>query len=201
MINIFKRRTEIMQMYISGIAVALLMVLIGSRALLMRKKGIRVIVFGRTDKSDYLVLPVVLLLIDSVFSQVFGLPMWNFLVIPFWYANAPGWVGLALCAIALVGIAVGLISFKDSFRVGIDESKPDVLITTGLFALSRNPLYVCFALFFFGMFLVHRNVLITFAVILFPLAIHRQILREEVFLKKHYGDEYENYCKKVRRYL
>jgi len=190
-----------MQMYISGVAFALLIVLIGSRALLMHRKGIRAIVFGRTDKSDFLLLPVMVLLFYSVFSQIFGLPMWSFLVSPFWHTAAPGWVGLALCAIALVGIAVGLISFKDSFRVGIDESKPDALITTGIFAVSRNPLYICFSLFFLGMFLVHRNILISFAVILFPLAIHRQILREEEFLKKHYGDEYEEYCKKVRRYL
>jgi protein-S-isoprenylcysteine O-methyltransferase Ste14 len=98
-------------------------------------------------------------------------------------------------------ISFSLKSFKDSFRVGIDESKPDKLITDGIFSISRNPLYVCFFLFFIGMFLIYRNALITAAIILFPLAIHRQILREESFLKMYYGNEYEEYCKKVRRYI
>ena len=30
---------------------------------------------------------------------------------------------------------------------------------------------------------------------------HRQILREEAFLKKQYGGEYAAYCAKVRRYI
>ena len=33
------------------------------------------------------------------------------------------------------------------------------------------------------------------------LAVHRQILREEIFLRAHYGAEHKAYCRKVRRYL
>jgi len=42
---------------------------------------------------------------------------------------------------------------------------------------------------------------IAVGIILFALAIHRQILREEKFLLAHYGEEYKNYRKKVRRYI
>ena len=31
--------------------------------------------------------------------------------------------------------------------------------------------------------------------------IHRQVLREEAFLRQHYGDEYAAYCRRVRRYV
>ena len=190
-----------MQEIISSILLTLLIIILMSRAALMRRKGIKAIVFGKTDKSDFLLLPVVLFLIYSVIAGLFNLPMWQPLVMPFWDTTIPGWVGLVICTFALVVIAFSLKSFKDSFRVGIDESKPDKLITDGIFAISRNPLYVCFFLFFIGMFLIYRNALITAAVILFPLAIHRQILREESFLKNHYGNEYKEYCKKVRRYI
>jgi len=190
-----------MQIYMSYLAFATLAVLIGGRALIMHKNGIRAIVFGRTDKSDFMLLPVVLFFVYSIVSQIVGLPMWKPLVRPFWEVAAPGWIGLALCTAAVAGIAAGLKSFKDSFRVGIDENKPDVLITAGLFSVSRNPMYLCFLIFFFGMFLVHRNMLMLFAIILFPIAIHRQILREEKFLESHYGEEYVEYRKRVRRYL
>jgi protein-S-isoprenylcysteine O-methyltransferase Ste14 len=30
---------------------------------------------------------------------------------------------------------------------------------------------------------------------------HRQVLREEEYLRMHYGPEYSEYCKRVRRYL
>jgi protein-S-isoprenylcysteine O-methyltransferase Ste14 len=29
----------------------------------------------------------------------------------------------------------------------------------------------------------------------------RQVLREEEYLKKRYGEEYTDYCRRVRRYL
>jgi protein-S-isoprenylcysteine O-methyltransferase Ste14 len=34
------------------------------------------------------------------------------------------------------------MSFGTSFRVGIDVEHPDKLVTTGIFAVSRNPIYV-----------------------------------------------------------
>ena len=171
------------------------------RAAIMRKKGIKALVFGATDKSDFILVPMVLAIAYTVLAKTFGLPMWEPLIKPFWETVIPGWVGLALCVLAIVGFALTLASFGDSFRVGIDEENPDKLVTTGMFSISRNPIYVCFLMFFTGLFLIHRNIVIITAVILFALAIHRQVLREEKFLKSHYGEEYAAYCGKVRRYL
>ena len=167
----------------------------------MRKRGIRVIVFGRTDKSDFLLVPLVLVIAYSTLANTLGLPIWFVLIRPFWNSVISGWVGLILNLVSIVGFALTLASFGDSFRVGIDEEKPDKLITLGMFAISRNPIYVCFLLFFTGLFLVHRNIVIAVAIVLFALAIHRQVIREEEFLASHYGEEYEEYRTKVRRYL
>ena len=171
------------------------------RAAIMRKKGIKALVFGATDKSDFILVPMVLAIAYTVLAKTFGLPMWEPLIKPFWENIIPGWIGLALCGLAIIGFALTLASFGDSFRVGIDEENPDKLVTGGMFSISRNPIYVCFLMFFTGLFLIHRNIVIITAVILFALAIHRQVLREEKFLKSHYGAEYEAYCKRVRRYL
>jgi protein-S-isoprenylcysteine O-methyltransferase Ste14 len=85
--------------------------------------------------------------------------------------------------------------------VGIDTDHPDKLITTGVFAFSRNPIYVAFALILLGQFLIFSNwILLVYlgaAIWLF----HRQVLREEDFLKRHYGQEYLEYCNRVRRYV
>jgi len=66
--------------------------------------------------------------------------MWSVLIRPFWDTNAPGWAGLVLCFIAIIGFAFTLVSFGDSFRVGIDVNKPEELVTSGMFAISRNPI-------------------------------------------------------------
>ena len=171
------------------------------RAAVMRKRGIKVIVFGQTDKSDFLLVPIVLAIAYTVLARTFELPVLPVLILPFWASVAPGWIGLALCMAAIAGFGATLISFGDSFRVGIDIEKPDKLVTGGMFAISRNPVYICFILFFIGLFLVHRNIVIAMAVVLFAFAIHRQVLREEKFLKDHYDAEYTAYAKKVRRYL
>jgi protein-S-isoprenylcysteine O-methyltransferase Ste14 len=96
---------------------------------------------------------------------------------------------------------LSLVSFGRSFRVGIDVDQPDKLVTTGIFAISRNPIYVGFALVLVGQFLVFPNwiplVYLAAGVLLF----HRQVLREESFMRQHYDQEYAEYCRRVRRYL
>ena len=179
----------------------LFVILVQARAAMLRRKGIKAIVFGATDKSDFLLVPMVLAIAYTVLANTFGFPMWSILIRPFWNSLTPGWAGLLLCVVANIGFVLTLISFGDSFRVGIDENKPDRLITSGAFSISRNPIYVCFLMFFTGLFLIHRNIVIASATILFALAIHRQVLREERFLSSYYGAEYNEYRKKVRRYL
>ena len=180
---------------------ALFVIMVLVRAAILRKQGIRVIVFGQTDKSDFILVPLVLAIAYTVLAKLFALPIPNALIHPFWISIIPGWLGLAICIAALIGFTFTLVSFGNSFRVGIDEDKPDKLITSGMFAFSRNPIYVCFLMFFKGLFLIHCNIVIAVAVVLFALAIHRQILREEKFLTKHYGSDYTDYRNKVRRYF
>jgi protein-S-isoprenylcysteine O-methyltransferase Ste14 len=188
--------------YILSIAVfALFIGIVIVRSAMMRKRGIRAIVFGQTDKTDFILVPLVLSIAYTALANTFGLPIWSGFICPFWSSIVPGWFGLAMCAVAIVGFALTIISFGNSFRVGIDVNTQDKLITGGMFAISRNPIYVCFLLFFIGLFLIHRNIVIAVALVLFALAIHRQVMREEKFLKSHYGGEYEKYHQKVRRYL
>jgi len=189
------------QQKISVVLFAVFVVLVAGRAAILRRRGIKAIVFGATDKSDFVLVPFVIAIIYTVCSGAFDLPMWKPLIRPFWVTQTPGIIGIILCGAAVVGMAATLVSFGNSFRVGIDEQKADKLVTTGMFALSRNPIYVCFDVFFFGQFLIHKNIIIAIAVAGFALAIHRQVLREEKFLSSHYGLEYEEYRNKVRRYL
>jgi len=84
-----------MQEILSGILLALLIIMLMGRAVIMQKKGIKAIVFGKTDKSDFLLLPVVLFLVYSVIAGLFNLPMWQPLVLPFWNTIIPGY--LACC--------------------------------------------------------------------------------------------------------
>jgi protein-S-isoprenylcysteine O-methyltransferase Ste14 len=176
-------------------------ILVLTRAAILRQHRVRVIVFGQTDKYVYLFILSTVLIACAAAASTFGVLIWSSLIHPFWTSQAPGWIGLLLCFISTIGFLLTLISFGNSFRVGIDGNAPGKLITTGMFAISRNPVYVCMMILFAGLFLIHNNIAVTAAILLFVPVLHRQILREERFLASHYGDEYSEYLKKTRRYL
>ena len=169
---------------------------------MLKRRGIQAFVFGKTHKSDFLLLPVMLLLVYTAVASALSLPFPKVLIQPLFENIVLSWTGIFVNVIGLVGFAFSLKAFGTSFRVGIDEERPDKLITNGMFAVSRNPIYVSFFFFFSGLALMHLNIAsIVMLLCFFAPAMHRQVLREEEFMKKHYGDQYTKYCEKVRRYL
>jgi protein-S-isoprenylcysteine O-methyltransferase Ste14 len=103
----------------------------------------------------------------------------------------------------LVGFALfvwALASFGASWRVGIDKQSPGALVTTGVFAFSRNPIFVFVDLYFIGTFLLNGTVIFLMAAVLVVVGLHCQILQEEQFLGAQYGQSYRDYCASVPRY-
>ena len=99
------------------------------------------------------------------------------------------WAGVALCTAGLALFLAALVSFGNSFRVGIDADRPDRLVTSGIFGVTRNPIYVAFALMLVGQFLIFPHwLLLVYATVGFWL-FHRQVRREEDFLQSHYGED------------
>ena len=180
---------------------AIFEILVFVRTAILRKHGIRVMVFGQNDKTVYLFIFSIGIIAYVASANTFGLPIWRTVARPFWTSQAPGWVGLFLCVVSIIGFLLTLASFGNSFRVGIDGNKPGELKTSGMFAISRNPVYMCLMILFVGLFLIHNNIAITAAILLFMSVLHRQIQKEEQFLAEHYGVEFEEYCKKTRRYF
>ena len=170
-----------------------------TRVFIMKTKGVDAMQFGRIDKTDYFIPPFALFYFYLVFAAAFGWPAPS--TRELFDSEALRWVGVALCVAALTLLAWSLVSFGQSFRVGIDTERPDKLITTGIFAFSRNPIYVGFALILLGQFLISSTWLLLAYLLAGYWLFHRQVLREEQFLSQYYGDSFENYRQRVRRYL
>ena len=182
-----------------ALTIMLLIGMVVTRTLLLKRKGIQAMNFGRTDKTDLLIPPFALFYFYCVFAAAFHWPSVSRQL--FFRSSIIAWIGVLFCAAGLALMAWSLVSFGRSFRVGIDAEHPDRLVTWGVFAFSRNPIYVAFALTLLGQFLIFPNwILLVYlgaAVWLF----HRQVLREEGYLRGHYGQEYAEYCRRVRRYI
>jgi len=109
--------------------------------------------------------------------------------------------GVVLVTLGMIPFILAFVNFGNSWRIGIDRKTPGGLVTGGIFAITRNPIYVAFIMFLFGIFLINGTWFFLIFALLAVLAIHFQILREEEFLKKQYGASYDEYCRRAARYL
>ena len=188
-----------MPRYFGALTLILLLGMVITRVLLMRRKGIAAFQFGKIDKTDFLIPPFALFYFYLVFAAAFHLPTIS--TQEFFQSEMISWLGVLFCLAGLSLLLWSLISFGQSFRVGIDTEHPDKLITSGVFAFTRNPIYVAFAMVLFGQFLIFPNWILLVYLFAGVWLFHRQVLREEDYLKQHYGQEYREYSKRVRRYL
>ncbi len=76
------------------------------------------------------------------------------------------------------------------------------LITEGIFSKTRNPMYWGMLLFLLGISLIFCNVYsFVYLVLFFILLNVVYIPYEEKTLESIFGEQYSDYCKKVRRWL
>jgi protein-S-isoprenylcysteine O-methyltransferase Ste14 len=188
-----------MSKYLGALAIVALLAMVLSRVIVLRRQGIKAMKFGETDKSDFLIPPFALFYLYVIFAAAFGWPSPTHQA--FFRSQAVAWIGLVFCVAALLLVLWSLVSFGRSFRIGIDTDRPDELMTDGAFAVSRNPIYVAFVMMATGQFLIFPNLILLIYLVAAAGLVHRQVLREEEFLRGHYGQAYAGYCRKVRRYL
>jgi protein-S-isoprenylcysteine O-methyltransferase Ste14 len=188
-----------MQKYFGALTILLLLGLVLARVRMLKSRGIKAMHFAGSDKSDFLILPFALFYFYTVFAHAFGFHAPGSHVL-FDYTIV-GWVGVFACISGLVLLYWSIVSFGNSFRVGIDQDNPDKLITTGVFEVTRNPIYLAFWLILLGEFLIFPNWVTLSFLACGVLVTHRQVLREEEFLRNYYGLVYEDYCGHVRRYF
>jgi len=81
-------------------------------------------------------------------------------------------------------------------------SEATTLVTGGLFRYTRNPMYLGMVLFPLGVALYLGSLSALIPVAAYTWIIDRLFIRnEEVFLTETFGDEFEEYMKRVRRWI
>ena len=185
--------------YFAGLTIVLMMGMVVTRAWMLKRQGVQAMQFGKIDKTDFVIPPFALFYFYLVFAAAFHWPTVS--TQAFFSSETVAWVGVLFCLAGLALLLWSLVSFGRSFRVGIDQDHPGQLITTGVFAFSRNPIYVAFATILLGQFLIFSNVILLIYLVAAAGLFHRQVLREEAYLQQHYGQDYAEYCHRVRRYL
>lgn len=110
-------------------------------------------------------------------------------------------LGIVLLLSSLVWIWISQAQMRKSWRIGVDNRHKTELVTTGIFSISRNPIFLGIKINSLGFFLILPNA-VTLVVLLLGIAvIDMQVALEEDYLSKTHGNDYLYYCQKVRRWL
>src|SRR5262245_49705689 len=144
-----------MPKYLGALTIVLLLGVVLIRISALRRQGIKAMKFGNIDKTDFLIPPFALFYFYVLFAAAFHWP--TVTTHQFFHSEIISWTGVLFCLAGLLLFLWSLISFRQSFRVGIDADHPDGLITDGVFAFSRNPIYVAFAIILIGEFFIFPN--------------------------------------------
>ncbi|WP_321389109.1 isoprenylcysteine carboxylmethyltransferase family protein [Emcibacter sp.] len=110
-----------------------------------------------------------------------------------------GWILLAVGFILLGGSVISFIKNKQN----PDPLTPtDQIYTGGLYAVSRNPIYLGFTLIYIALGLIFGSLWMFIALIPVLMTMHfGVILREEAYLTEKFGASYLDYKNKVRRWI
>lgn len=111
---------------------------------------------------------------------------------------------MGVFSVALILIVAGALSFRMA-KTTVDPTRPEKatsVVTTGIYAYTRNPMYLGFLLILLAYVIKLSNPI---TVVILPLFVwymnQFQIKPEERALSQLFGDEYLAYCEKVRRWV
>jgi protein-S-isoprenylcysteine O-methyltransferase Ste14 len=111
------------------------------------------------------------------------------------------WAGAALVALG-VGLAVAAaLEFRRARTTIIPHGTPTAIVTSGVYRISRNPIYLGDALILAGLGLRWDSVLALVLVPVFVAVVTARFIRpEEARLRARFGAEFEAWAARVRRW-
>ena len=117
------------------------------------------------------------------------------------FPSLPGYITIFT---GLMIIFVAVRQFKHA-NTTINPVKPEnasVLVSSGVFSYSRNPMYLGMLLIIIGFSVIHNLIaILVFMPIWIIYMTYLQIIPEEEAMKKIFKEDFINYCKKTRRWI
>ena len=110
--------------------------------------------------------------------------------------------GIAIFLVGLVGTVYAQVAMGDSWRIGVDKEERTALVTSGPFALVRNPIFAAMLPATLGLALLVPNVVALAGLAALWIALEIQVrLVEEPYLLRAHGDAYREYAARVGRFV
>ena len=107
--------------------------------------------------------------------------------------------GIALLIAGLALLVSAQLQLGASWRIGIDVAARPGLVTSGIYARSRNPIFLALLLIVAGYMLLIPTFLSAVLLAATYIGTRLQIHAEESYLLRAYGDQYRAYASRVGR--
>lgn len=112
------------------------------------------------------------------------------------------WLGRVIIALGLVLMGLAIWEFMKARTSPIPHTNPSAIITTGVFAWTRNPIYLGDALVLFGFGMAFGALSVVVLLPAFVVLIERRfILSEEARLEAAFPEPFAAYKSSVRRWF
>ena len=168
--------------------------------------GISPVTFKGSDNAHDFVGRVFKLLFVLILLVVF---VYSFFPYAYSYAAPIQWlehrwlrsIGVLLLLLSLVWIVLAQAQMGEAWRIGIDTEHRTLLVQNGLFAISRNPIFVGMMVTLLGLFLTLPNAITLLTFVLGVVLIGVQVRLEEDYLAQLHPEAYSDYRRRVRRWL
>jgi protein-S-isoprenylcysteine O-methyltransferase Ste14 len=109
--------------------------------------------------------------------------------------------GTTVWTFSLIWTLIAQKQMKKSWRIGIDAAEKTELVTTGLFAYSRNPIFFGMLLALLGLLLIVPDAFTLMFFVVGFILMDVQIRLEEEYLQRMHGSSYLSYKEKTRRWI
>jgi len=113
-----------------------------------------------------------------------------------WHAT-----GTVLLMGGIALLVVAQLNLGASWRIGIDEDSRPGLVTSGFYRFCRNPIFFAILIILTGYTLLLPTRLSLLLLVGAFLGIRQQVLTEEAYLLRTYGETYRAYARHVGRFV
>lgn len=152
----------------------------------------------KNQKTAGVIFPPPFIYLTSIVAGIILNFIWNVKI----FNNSKVYTGIILILLA-VFIFVNAFKSLGKAKTPIQPYKPtSKIVKTGPYRLTRNPIYLSFALAQLGIALLLNNLWILIGLVPALLIVsYGVILREEKYLENKFGREYVDYKSSVRRWI
>lgn len=118
--------------------------------------------------------------------------------LPLWLSVA----GFVVTVAGFAGVLLSQVAMGQSWRIGVDAADRTALVTTGVFALVRNPIFTAMVTALAGLVLLVPSLTSAMALAALVTAVQLQVrIVEEPYLLAVHGRKYTVYAARVGRFI